>query len=195
MDRSKDNLKNEDFRLVEAFKNNDQQAFEQLVSKYKSNVFKTIYSVIGNQQEADDIAQEVFLKVYSYLGSFKFQSALSTWLYRITYNETIDYIKKHKNRFVSLDKEINEGEVLTVGDLLHDTGLSVENQMLVKEVQSRVRSTISSLPKKYDMVLTMVDLNNLSYNEAAEIMNISVNKLKVWLFRAHKMLMNKIGGL
>ncbi|OGS21954.1 MAG: hypothetical protein A3J83_00845 [Elusimicrobia bacterium RIFOXYA2_FULL_40_6] len=189
---NKGNLMNEDFALVEAFKKNDQQAFEQLVTKYKSNIFKTIYSVIGNQQEADDIAQEVFIKVYFNLGSFKFRSALSTWLYRIAYNETIDYARKHKNRFVSLDKELIEGEITTVGDLLHDPNLGIENQMLVKEVQERVKNAVNSLPKKYDMVLTMIDLNNLSYNETAEIMNISVNKLKVWLFRARKMLMKKI---
>ena len=84
----------EDLELLGRFKKGDQHAFEFLVRKYKSTVFNTIYSIIGNTQEADDITQEVFLSVYTKAGSFKGESSFSTWLYRITVNKCVDELRK-----------------------------------------------------------------------------------------------------
>ncbi|OGS21932.1 MAG: hypothetical protein A2252_04135 [Elusimicrobia bacterium RIFOXYA2_FULL_39_19] len=185
----------EDIKLLEAFKQGDMQAFETLVIKYKTPVFKAIYTIVGNVQEADDIAQEVFIKVFNNAGSFKFQSSFYTWLYRITYNECFDYMKKHKKKFVSLESELNDEELTSLLDILKDDSVSIENQLISTELQGLVIKELNSLPEKYAKVLTLIELQQLSYKETAELMNISVNKLKVWMFRARTKLKNKLEPL
>src|SRR3989339_189637 len=146
----------QDLLLVKAAQANDDGAFEQLVTRYKTGIFKIIYSVIGQPlgaREADDIAQEVFLKVYSHIGSFKFKSAFSTWLYRIAYNECISHLKRKKNKFISLDSILGEDESLKLQDVLRDKSLGIENAEAVKELQSLIRAAINSLPEKFALVL------------------------------------------
>jgi RNA polymerase sigma-70 factor (ECF subfamily) len=186
---------NEDFSLLESFKKGDHRAFERLVAKYKVTVFNTIYSMVRDAHEADDIAQEVFLKIYFSAGSFKYKSSFSTWLYRITVNKCLDSLRKRKNKTISLDSELNEGEFLKIRDVLQSNEKNVEEKMIGKELQETVRKILSSLPKKYCLILTLKEIENLSYKEIAQIMNISINKVKIWLFRARQKLKEKLGPL
>lgn len=191
-------MADQDFDLVKACQDNDEKAFEQLVTKYKMPVFKIIYSVIGQKlgaQEADDIAQEVFIKVYSNIRSFKFKSSFSTWLYRVAYNECINRARNKKDKFISLDSAFNEDESLQLRNVLRDNSPNIENSALLRELQELIRAAINSLPRKFAMALTLVELEDMSYTEAAQIMDISVNKLKVWLFRARAKLKKKLQPL
>lgn len=182
----------EDSQLVESFKRGNQKSFEHLVRKYKTTVFNTVYSMLGNTAEAEDTTQEIFLKVYSSLGSFKSKSSFSTYLYRITVNKCLDKLKKRKNQPISLENELNEEEQLRLKDIFSSDEKNIEDEIDRKELQETIRKILNSLPEKYRLVLTLKEIEGLSYKEMARIMKISVNKVKVWLFRARAKLKTKL---
>jgi len=189
------NSMEEDFELLAKFKKGDQQAFELLVRKYKTTVFNTIYSVMGNAQEADDIAQEVFLKVYTKADSFKGESSFSTWLYRITVNRCIDELRRRKNKIISYETEFNQEEKLKLKDVLASRENDITEKLRQKELQDIIQKAMDSLPEKYRIILTLKEIEGLSYKEISQIMKISLAKVKIWLFRARQKLKGKLAFL
>lgn len=185
----------EDFELLAKFKKGDQQAFELLVRKYKTTVFNTIYSIIGNAQEADDIAQEVFLKVYTKADSFKGESSFSTWLYRITVNRCVDELRRRKNKIISYETEFNQEEKLKLKDVLASGENDITEKLRQEELQDIVQKAMNSLPEKYRIILTLKEIEGLSYKEISQIMKISLAKVKIWLFRARQKLKGKLAFL
>lgn len=185
----------EDFELLAKFKKGDQQAFELLVRKYKTTVFNTIYSIMGNAQEADDIAQEVFLKVYTKADSFKGESSFSTWLYRITVNRCIDELRRRKNKIISYETEFNQEEKLKLKDVLASRENDITEKLRQKELQDIIQKAMNSLPEKYRIILTLKEIEGLSYKEISQIMKISLAKVKIWLFRARQKLKGKLAFL
>ncbi|TET25795.1 MAG: sigma-70 family RNA polymerase sigma factor [Candidatus Aminicenantes bacterium] len=185
----------EDFELLAKFKKGDQQAFELLVRKYKTTVYNTIYSIIGNAQEADDIAQEVFLKVYTKADSFKGKSSFSTWLYRITVNRCVDELRRRKNKIISYETEFNQEEKLKLKDVLASRENDITEKLRQKELQDIIQKAMNSLPEKYRIILTLKEIEGLSYKEISQIMKISLAKVKIWLFRARQKLKGKLAFL
>jgi len=185
----------EDFELLAKFKKGDQQAFELLVRKYKTTVFNTIYSIMGNAQEADDIAQEVFLKVYTKADSFKGKSSFATWLYRITVNRCVDELRRRKNKIISYETEFNQEEKLKLKDVLASRGNDITEKLRQKELQDIIQKAVNSLPEKYRIILTLKEIEGLSYKEISQIMKISLAKVKIWLFRARQKLKGKLAFL
>jgi len=185
----------EDFELVGKFKKGDQHAFELLVRKHKMAVFNTIYSIMGNTQEADDIAQEVFLKVFTKAGSFRGESSFSTWLYRIVVNSCLDELKKRKNKIISYETEFSEGEKLKLKDVLATREGDIIEDLRKKELQDIIQKAMDSLPEKDRIILTLKEIEGLSYNEISQIMKISLGKVKIWLFRARQKLKEKLSFL
>lgn len=185
----------EDFELLAKFKKGDQHAFELLVRKYKMIVYNTIYSIIGDAQEADDIAQEVFLKVYTKAGSFKGKSSFSTWLYRITVNRCVDELRKKNKKIISYETEFNEEEKLKLKDVLASREKDGSEELRQKELQDIIQKAMNSLPEKYRIILTLKEMEGLSYIEISKIMKISLAKVKIWLFRARQKLKEKLAFL
>jgi len=185
----------EDFQLLAKFKKGDQHAFELLVRKYKMAVFNTIYSIIGNAQEADDIAQEVFLKVYTKVGSFKGKSSFSTWLYRVTVNRCVDELRKRNNKIISYETEFDEEEKLRLRDILAGKEGNITEGLIKEELEVIVQKAMNSLPEKDRVILTLKEIEGLSYNEISKIMKISLDKVKIWLFRARQKLKEKLAFL
>ncbi len=187
-----------DLQLVKLTKEGHLEAFESLIGRYKDKVYNIAFSFTANASESDDIAQNVFLKIYSNLNSFKEEAAFSTWMYRITVNECYNGLKKRKNTPLPIDAEIKAGEDLTLKDVLEDKKANVEKILISEEAQKAVRQCIAALPAKYKMIVTLREIEDLQYEEIADAMDISVNKVKVWLFRAReklKKLLKKQGNL
>ena len=185
----------EDFELLVKVKKGDQQAFELLVRKYKMTVYNTIHSIIGNDQEADDIAQEVFLKVYTKADSFKGKSSFSTWLYRITVNRCVDELRKRNNKIISYETEFDEEEKLKLKDVLASKEGDITEELKQKELQDIIQKAMNSLPEKYRIILTLKEIEGLSYTEISKIMKISLAKVKIWLFRARQKLKEELSFL
>jgi RNA polymerase sigma-70 factor (ECF subfamily) len=177
----------EDKDLVQLSQRGNHEAFGMLVSKYKIKVFNLAYSVTQNQEMADDLAQEIFIKTYTALPNFQFKSQFGTWLYRISINHIRDFLrKKGKMKEVSLE-DVSEGR------LPQDN----EAQKREKEAENEQRrqlvlKVIETLPERYRIILTLRDIEEISYGEIAKILKISPGTVDSRLHRARKMLRKKI---
>ncbi|AKL98717.1 RNA polymerase sigma factor [Endomicrobium proavitum] len=178
-----------DTQLVRLAKEGQIAAFESLITKYKDKVFNIAFSYTANYAASDDIAQNVFVKVYLNLSSFQEKAAFSTWLYRITINECFNGLKKErKKNTVSLESEISGQENILLKDTLADPNADIEQKFISSETQKLIRSALLKLSDKYRMILTLRDIEDISYEDIAKIMKISDAKVKVWLFRARRKL-------
>ncbi|MCL2334506.1 MAG: sigma-70 family RNA polymerase sigma factor [Endomicrobia bacterium] len=177
-----------DSELVRFSKDGRLEAFESLITKYKDRVYNIAFSFCANAAESDDIAQSVFVKAYANIGSFEEKAAFSTWLYRITVNECYTALKKRRTNVLSLDAEISNAEDISLADILADAKADIEKAMVSSETQNMMRKSITELPDKYRIILTLRDIEDMSYEEISRIMKISQDKVKVWLFRARNKL-------
>lgn len=171
----------EDQHYIDASINGDTRAFAALVDRYKHMVFTLAMKMLKNNEEAEEIAQDVFIKVYNALETFKGDSKFSTWLYKITYYQSLDYLKKQKRNMntSSLDSDVE----------YHLP--SIENTLDSFEVNDRkkaIKSAINQLPHDDAVVITLHYFEELSLKEIAKIMDIEANTVKVRLFRSRKRL-------
>ncbi len=162
-----------DFALIKEFNEGDEKAFQKLILKHKENVRNLIYLTLGNTDYIDDIMQEVFIKVYNNLSSFRFESKFSTWLYKITVNKCKDHLKKKYVRkvFVPLDEQPH---------LRAKNNRSFENP----DLAGLLRKAIEKLPPKLKEPLILRDIEELSYKEISEKMGIEIGAVKSRIFRA-----------
>ena len=171
----------EDQHYIDAVINGDHKAFAVLVDRYKHMVFTLAVKILKNKEEAEEVAQDVFIKIYQVLSSFKGDSKFSTWVYKIAYYRSLDYLKK-QNRSLktsSMDAQVE----------YHLP--SIESTLDVLESKERtktIKSAIDKLPEDDAVVITLHYLKELSLKEIAEIMGIEANTVKVRLFRSRKRL-------
>jgi RNA polymerase sigma-70 factor (ECF subfamily) len=177
----------EENQLVERSKQGDEEAFGVLVQKYKIKVFNLAYSFTRNKETADDLAQEIFIKVYYALEKFKFRSGFGTWLYRIAVNHIKDHLRKHgKEKLISLEalgREPSQQENET------------QKKERIQEKADRKKllyRALQSLPDKHLVILTLRDIQGHSYEEIANILKLSPGTVDSRLHRARKMLRKKI---
>lgn len=170
-------------KLIQMLKKRDIHAFEAFIKYYEKKVYNTAYRLMGSREDACDISQEVFLKVYKSINTFKGNSSLSTWVYRITTNLCLDELRKRKGvRFFSLDKpiETDEGEIYRETP---DTSDSPEDIIDKKEVQVLVQGAINQLPVDQKTVIVLRDIQDLSYQQIAEVLDCSLGTVKSRLNR------------
>ena len=180
-------------RLVEDIKNGDETAFRQLISDHQNMVINTCYGMLQNKEDAEDVAQEVFVKVYESIGSFRSESRLSTWIYRIAVNQCLNMIRKNrfKNLWIKLEETFcdhssmghqkeNGHSFMPHRKLESDEGITI------------IRRAIKNLPKNQHVALTLHKYEEKSYKEIAEIMNISISAVESLIFRAKKNLKRKL---
>ena len=182
----------DDFSLIKAVQAGDHKAFESLVRRYQRQVANLIYVTMGSSDDVDDIAQEVFIRVYKSLPRFKFDASFFSWIYRITMNLCIDEIRKRKIRKVlSLD--------FLTEDALEKSRKNKDHSMpsdsiLADERREIVQSALQSLKPEHRDILVLREYNDIGYNEIAEALDISVEAVKSRIFRARselKILLSK----
>lgn len=159
----------------------DTKAFAVLVERYKHMVFTLALKILKNTEEAEEVAQDVFVKVYQSLQSFKGESKFSTWLYKIAYYKSLDYLKKQK-------RSLNTSSIDSAAEYHLP---SIENTLDALEASERkgvIKRAIDELPQDDAVVITLHYFEELSLKEIAEIMSIEANTVKVRLFRSRKRL-------
>lgn len=170
-----------DHELISAAAQGDADAFEALVKKYERRVLATAYRYIGDARTAQDIAQEVFLKVWQKAGQFRHQSYFSTWLYRIVVNQCLNYREKHQSR-----KEVElEEEIL-------DDGADIEEDMERERKSRLVRKVLKKLPGRQRLALILSYFDEHSYKEIAEIMGTTRSSVESLIFRAKQNMKKRI---
>lgn len=173
----------EDLALVERFKQGDNAAFEALVTKYQRSVLNLVYRFTGETNRAEDLAQEVFVRVYRALGGFEAKAKFFTYLYKITLNLCLkEREREQRRRTYSLDEKSNddEGRVREVVD----TSGSAEDVVERREIARVVREAVQSLPEEQRTAVILHRFQGLSYEELAEVLDISLPAVKSRLHRA-----------
>jgi RNA polymerase sigma-70 factor (ECF subfamily) len=176
--------------LLERSKTGDIAAFEMLIEAYQKKIFNLAYRMIGNYDDAGDLAQEAMIRIFKSISNFKEQSSLSTWIYRITTNVCLDEIRKKKNRKVlSLDEEIHADDGDMQRQIMSDDPLPDE-LMEKKELQQIIISAIESLPEDQRLVIMLRDIQELSYDEIARVLDCPAGTVKSRINRARFALKN-----
>ncbi|WP_272690822.1 RNA polymerase sigma factor RpoE [Providencia sp. PROV052] len=179
--------------LVEKVQKGDQQAFNLLVIKYQHKVASLVSRYVP-QADVPDVAQESFIKAYRAIGSFRGDSAFYTWLYRIAVNTAKNYLVAQDRRPPASDLEASDAENFETASALKEIS-NPENLMLSDELKKVVFRTIESLPEDLRMAITLRELDGLSYEEIAEIMDCPVGTVRSRIFRAREAIDNKIQPL
>ncbi len=178
----------DDIQLISRFKKGDTSAFEELVLKYQDRIYKLCRHTLGNAQEAEDAAQDTFVKAYQNLKKFTPESSLFTWLYRIAVNTCIDY--KRRPFFESLFRRSNEGEDLIVEPLSNEP--SPDRLYESKQMGRALRLGLKQLSEKLRTVLILKEIEGLSYEEIAEVLDISIGTVKSRISRAREELKERL---
>lgn len=185
----------EDIQIINQVIDNKSSGFKFLVDRYQLLVVNTCYGFVHNREDAEDIAQEVFIEVHKSLHKFKKESKLSTWLYRISVNKSLNFIRDNKKNtwFQSLDilfsTEKNTGKVIELSESIN----SIPDKIIEhKEIGNYINEAIDCLPKKQKVAFTLHKYEDLRYKEIAEIMELSLSSIESLLFRAKKNLQKKL---
>ncbi len=180
-----DNL-SEDTLLAFKAADGDNDAFEQLVRKYERLVSTCVYGVVNNTEDTLDVSQEVFLKVYRNLSSFKGDSEFSTWLYRVAKNCALDFVRKRKPASSSIDTSGEDNEGFDIPDT--SDGANPEKSALKKESSEILHKAIDSLSDEHREIIILRDINDYSYEQIANILKLEAGTVKSRLFRAREAL-------
>jgi len=181
-----------DLELVERARQGDTAAFGELASRYERRVYRMAKNITQNDEDAEDVLQEAFLKAYSHLGSFQGQSKFYTWLVRIAVNEALMKLRKRKtDRTVSLDESIETDEDPIAREIAvwDDTP---ELRFGQQELRNILDDAIQSLKPIYRTVFTLRDVEELSTEETAEALGLSIAAVKSRLLRARLELREKL---
>lgn len=177
-------VEHDDMQLVTASKNGDQDAFSLLVQRYQRRVFNLIFRMLQNYEEASEVTQEAFLAAWQGLSSFRGEARFSTWLYRIAYNcalKQLEVRKRDKALHTALQAEQNN-ESEDPKDSLLDL---LDNQEMVQK-------QLSQLPPKYRIVLILRHLQDMTYEEMADVLTMPIGTIKTHLFRARNLLKERL---
>lgn len=176
---------NDERKLAARIVMGDMQAFDELVTEYQNKVIHISYSMLSDYEDACDASQEVFVKVYRSIANFRGESSLSTWIYRITRNVCMDFIRKRKNAVImSIDEEKEDAPKTEI----EDESKSPEHIAERNETVSMVHRAISRLEENQRIILTMYDIEGMSYDEISKILEIPAGTVKSRLNRARQKL-------
>jgi RNA polymerase sigma-70 factor, ECF subfamily len=169
----------------------DQDAFAEIVEIYSNSIFQLGYRMLGNRHEAEDIAQEAFIRAYVNIKSFNQDLKFSTWLFRIATNLCIDRIRKKKPDYY-LDAEVSGTDGLTMYSQLPSNSPLPENELESLELQETVQKEILKLPEKYRSVIVLKYMEELSLNEISEILDMPLGTVKTRIHRGREALRQQL---
>jgi RNA polymerase sigma-70 factor (ECF subfamily) len=170
-----------DRHFVNLVKEGDKNAFAVLVDRYKDMVFTLSLKMLKDKEEAEEVAQDTFLKVYKSLDKFKGESKFSTWIYKIAFNTCLDRLKKNKRlQLIAGIEEINEQEDNHLTNILD----AIEE----KERKQMIQDCLQKLPGEDSFLLTLYYFEEQSLEEISKIINITTNNVKIRLYRSRKRL-------
>ena len=180
--------KTEEAELVRRVQARDQMAFREIVERYQSKVFSIICGILRNHNDAEDIAQQVFSKIYFSIGNFDFRSSLLTWIYKITVNECYDYLRKRRVRKVIYESDFSEEEALRMAksEAAVDRRPTVENDLARRDLVVKLLSKVSEEDRS---LLLLKEVEGHSVEELATMTGMNQNTIKVKLFRARQKLL------
>lgn len=163
-------------KIVEAVLNNNKRAFERLVKQYERLILHIIFPIIKNNEDKKDLLQEILIRIFQNLKSFRYKSKLSTWIGNIAYNTTINYAKKKKLPIVY-------HETLSGAKEWENENLNPEQELIAEELETKITLIIERLPAVQQLILRLFHNDEMTLDEICEITKLPVNTVKSHLFR------------
>jgi len=180
-------------QIITGLKNSDNQAFKQLMELYRQKVFGIALGMTGNYDDATDLAQEVFIEVFRSIDKFRGDAKLSTWIYRIATNKSLNYIRDNKKRkfhkridLYDHEKKIPKTEI--ADERFYQGQAMLENS----ELGQKIRQAINRLTDNQKTAFVLNKVEGMSYQKVAEVMNVSLSKVESLIFRARKSLQKQL---
>ncbi|HWQ76060.1 MAG TPA: sigma-70 family RNA polymerase sigma factor [Syntrophomonas sp.] len=185
---------NSEQQLVKRTLHGETYAFEELVNTYQNKVYMLAYRYMGNEDDANDLAQEAFIKAYRSLRSFKGDSSFGTWIYRITTNVCLDELRRRKRKIVplSLDEPLATLDGDDIEREIVDQSLAVDVLFEQKEFTQNLQLLLDEMKPEHKTVIVLRDVMELSYEEIADVLNCSIGTVKSRISRARGVLQKKL---
>jgi RNA polymerase sigma-70 factor, ECF subfamily len=186
-------LSEEDSRILRGLRAGIEEAYEELIERYEQQLYGMVYRLLGNQNDACDVVQEVFLKVFRTINSFREQSSLKTWIYRIAVNEVHNHRRwfaRHCRREVSFEGEREES--MHAVEYAADPGRSPFDQALDSENRALIERALTKLNPVFRTAVVLRDIQNLGYEEIAEILQVSLGTVKSRILRGREALRREL---
>ncbi|MGH9665092.1 MAG: sigma-70 family RNA polymerase sigma factor [Bryobacteraceae bacterium] len=181
--------------LVAGLRQGHEGAYETLVLRYQQPVYNLVYRLMEDPSDTSDIVQEVFLKVFRNIGSFRGQSSLKTWLYRIAVNEAHNHrrwFNRHRRQETAIDDD--ERDTRSYQETLHDPGRSPFDLALNRETQVLIEDALAQLNPNFRAAVVLRDIEDLSYEEIAEVLQLSIGTVKSRILRGREALRKQLLG-
>lgn len=180
-----------DEELVEMIKGGSIELFEVIVKRYQKKLVNYIYRMINDFESAMELCQEVFIKVYNSLDKYNPSFKFTTWIHRISSNATIDWMRKKKIDAYSIDSN-EDDESPSLSSQIPSSELSPLQTLEMDQLQSRIEAAIEELPYIYKQLIVLRHINELSYEEIAEAVDLPLGTVKNRIFRGREMLKAKL---
>lgn len=183
-----DHKHNDEAALVRRVQAGDEMAFREVVDRYQSKVFSIIYGILRNHNDAEDIAQQVFAKIYFSIRNFDFRSSLLTWIYKITVNECYDYLRKKRVRKLVYESDFSaeDAQRLESADPAVDPAPAVDKRLAQHDLVVKLLSKVSEEDRT---LILLKEVEGHSVEELAEMTGLNENTIKVKLFRTRQKLL------
>jgi len=181
----------DDEELVQALRSGVDQAYETLLERYQQPVYNLVYRLLDDPSDASDVVQEVFLKIFRSIGSFRGNSSLKTWIYRIAYNEAWNHRRwftRHKRQEVGLERDRDDDGGLSFGDVLPDPGRSAFEIVSDRETHALIEEALADLNPAFRAAVVLRDIEDFSYEEIAEVLDVSLGTVKSRILRGREAL-------
>ena len=182
-----------DFELIESARGGNDAAFNQIVLAYRKRILGTISRLIGRPEDVEDVAQEVFLRLYFSLDQLRTAEVFEPWLYRLTVNAAYDYLRRQKRRHESRMSDLSEQQVM-MADAVAGGKVSKE-ELRRTDMKEFVDSLLDSVSEEDRVLLTLKEVEGLSLKELEQVYQVNENALKVRLFRARQRVIKAFGKL
>ena len=178
----------EEMELVKRARRGDLPAYDELVRRYQERIYATVYHMTANHEDANDLAQEAFIKAFHALKSFKGGSSFYTWVYRIAVNKTINFLKQRKNKAqLSLDDlDLNAEHDPDLVALISEK--TPRREVSLAELQEKLNAAMQKLSEPHRLVVTLHDVQGLSHEEIAKVMECNIGTVRSRLFYARQQL-------
>ena len=187
----------DDHTLIERFKNGDEDAFDQLVRKYSNRAYSIAYGILANREDAEEVAQDVFIRIHRALPFFRGDSEFTTWMYRIATNLAKNKYRWNKTRGSKVTDSLNAPIEGTGGDdALYrdalDESLSPDEALQFKELERRTTEELQNLPDMYREILVLRNIREMSYEDIAQMLSCKLGTVKSRIARAREELRRRL---
>lgn len=186
-------ISEEDARILRGLRAGIESAYEELIDRFEQSVYGLVYRLVGNPADAPDVLQEVFLKVFRGVNSFRERCSLRTWVYRIAVNEAHNYRRwsiRHTRREISIDYDQTGRDISS--EFAPDPGPSPYDQALDSETRMLIEQALTKINPVFRAAVVLRDIQNLTYEEIAEILQVSLGTVKSRILRGREALRREL---